>query len=126
MKNICVYCASSSKVDSKYLKVAEKLGTLLAKNDLQLVYGGGSAGLMGVLADNVLISGGKAVGVIPKFMVDAEWQHDGLTELILTETMHERKEKNGRIERCSCGFAGRLRYDGRIDGNNHMEAAWDL
>jgi uncharacterized protein (TIGR00730 family) len=93
MKNICVYCASSSKVDSKYLKVAEKLGTLLAKNDLQLVYGGGSAGLMGVLANNVLISGGKAVGVIPKFMVDAEWQHDGLTELILTETMHERKEK---------------------------------
>jgi len=97
MKNICVYCASSSKIDSKYLKVAEQLGTFLAKSGLQLVYGGGSAGLMGVLADNVLNSGGNVIGVIPKFMVDAEWQHNGLTELILTETMHERKEKMAEL-----------------------------
>ena len=92
MQNICVYCASSSKIDSKYVETAKRLGSLLAENNMQLVYGGGSVGLMGILADSVLDKGGKVTGIIPKFMVEAEWQHDGLTNLILTETMHEGKE----------------------------------
>lgn len=93
MKKICVYCASSSKVNSNYVETARELGKILAKNNLELIYGGGSVGLMGVLADSVLENGGRVTGVIPRFMVEVEWQHNGLTNLILTETMHERKEK---------------------------------
>lgn len=97
IKKVCVYCASSSKVNSEYVETARKLGKILAKNDLELVYGGGSVGLMGVLADSVLGNGGRVIGVIPRFMVEVEWQHNGLTELILTETMHERKERMAQL-----------------------------
>lgn len=97
MKKICVYCASSSKVNSYYVETARKLGKILAENNLELVYGGGSVGLMGVLADSVLENGGRVTGVIPRFMVEVEWQHNGLTDLILTETMHERKEKMAEL-----------------------------
>lgn len=97
MKKICVYCASSSKVNSEYVETARKLGKILAENNIELVYGGGSVGLMGVLADSVLENGGRVTGVIPRFMVEVEWQHDGLTELILTESMHERKEKMAEL-----------------------------
>ena len=93
MRYICVYCASSTQVDEVYFAEAEKLGKLLAKNDLELVYGGGSVGLMGRIADTMLTEGGKVTGVIPQFMCEQEWDHNGLTELIITETMHERKEK---------------------------------
>lgn len=97
IKKVCVYCASSSKVNSQYVETARKLGKILAENDLELVYGGGSVGLMGVLADSVLENGGRVTGVIPLFMVEVEWQHNGLTELVLTETMHERKEKMAEL-----------------------------
>lgn len=97
IKKVCVYCASSSKVNSQYVETARKLGKILAENDLELVYGGGSVGLMGVLADSVLENGGRVTGVIPHFMVEVEWQHNGLTELVLTETMHERKEKMAEL-----------------------------
>ncbi|NLO71384.1 MAG: TIGR00730 family Rossman fold protein [Porphyromonadaceae bacterium] len=97
IKKVCVYCASSSKVNSQYVETAEKLGKILAENNLELVYGAGSVGLMGVLADSALQNGGKVTGVIPKFMVEMEWQHDGITETILTETMHERKEKMAQL-----------------------------
>ena len=97
IKKVCVYCASSSKLNSQYVETARKLGKILAENDLELVYGGGSVGLMGVLADSVLENGGRVTGVIPRFMVEVEWQHNGLTELVLTETMHERKEKMAEL-----------------------------
>lgn len=97
IKKVCVYCASSSKVNSQYVETARKLGKILAENKLELVYGGGSVGLMGVLADSVLENGGRVTGVIPRFMVEVEWQHNGLTELVLTETMHERKEKMAEL-----------------------------
>lgn len=97
IKKVCVYCASSSKVNSQYVETARKLGKILAENDLELVYGGGSVGLMGVLADSVLENDGRVTGVIPRFMVEVEWQHNGLTELVLTETMHERKEKMAEL-----------------------------
>ena len=90
---VCVYCASSSKVNSLYVETARQLGKILAENKHELVYGGGSVGLMGVLADSVLEHGGQVTGVIPRFMVEVEWQHNGLTELVLTETMHGRKEQ---------------------------------
>lgn len=97
IKKVCVYCASSSKVNFQYVKTAEKLGEILAENNLELVYGAGSVGLMGVLADSALKKGGRVTGVIPRFMVEMEWQHDGLTELILTETMHERKLEMAKL-----------------------------
>lgn len=106
MKNICVYCSSSSKIDSKYVETAKKLGIFLADSDMQLIYGGGSVGLMGILADSVLGKGGKVTGIIPKFMVEAEWQHNGLTQLILTESMHERKEKMAAMSDAAIALPG--------------------
>jgi uncharacterized protein (TIGR00730 family) len=93
MQYICVYCASSSQINPIYFDAAEKLGKILSDNNLQLVYGGGSVGLMGQIADTILAAGGRVTGVIPQFMCEQEWDHNGLTELIITETMHERKEK---------------------------------
>lgn len=93
MQYICVYCASSSQIDPSYFEAAENLGRILSNANLQLVYGGGSVGLMGRIADAVLAAGGRVTGVIPQFMCEQEWHHSGLTELIVTETMHERKEK---------------------------------
>lgn len=97
IKKVCVYCASSTKINSLYAETARKLGKILAENDLELIFGGGSIGLMAVLADSVLGNGGRAIGVIPRFMVEMGWQHDGLTELVLTETMHERKLKMAEL-----------------------------
>lgn len=93
MKTICVYCASSTQVKPSYFVATALLGKILAKANLSIVYGGGSMGLMGMLADSMLENGGKITGVIPRFMCDVEWNHTNLTELILVETMHERKEK---------------------------------
>ena len=75
-----------------YHEAAYDLGELLARNDIEIVYGGGAAGPMGSLAEGALASGGDVIGVIPKFMLDLEWGHTGLTELIVVPTMHERKD----------------------------------
>ncbi|MES2764914.1 MAG: TIGR00730 family Rossman fold protein [Bacteroidota bacterium] len=91
VSKICVYCASSNKCDEMFLKSAETLGSILAKNGKTVVYGGGGSGLMGRLADGVLKSGGSIVGIIPNFMQELEWAHTKLTELRLVSTMHERK-----------------------------------
>jgi uncharacterized protein (TIGR00730 family) len=93
MQNICVYCASSSQIRPVFFDAAEELGKILAERDYRLIYGGGHRGLMGKIADTVLEHGGKVTGIIPGFMCEVEWNHKGLTELILVETMHERKEK---------------------------------
>ena len=93
MQTICVYCASSSQVKPGYFVATARLGKIFAKANLSVVYGGGSMGLMGQLANSTLEAGGKITGVIPRFMCDVEWNHRGLTELILVDTMHERKEK---------------------------------
>ena len=92
-KNVCVYCASSSQIDDVYFKAAEELGAEIATHKMQLVYGGGASGLMGRLADTVLKKNGNVIGVSPQFMCDQAWDHSSLTQLIVTETMHERKEK---------------------------------
>ena len=91
-KTICVYCASSSRVDSLYFEAATRLGSLIAQKGMTLVTGGGCQGLMCAVEDGALENGGKAIGVIPRFMVDCGWQHTGLTELRITADMHERKK----------------------------------
>ena len=91
MRNVCVYCASSTRVDAVYFEAADRLGRILARSGRRLVYGGGSVGLMGALADAALAEGGEVLGVIPEFMLDREWGHTGLTELRVVEDMHVRK-----------------------------------
>ena len=91
-KTICVYCASSSRVASLYSETATRLGSLIAQGGMTLVTGGGCQGLMRAVEDGALNEGGKAIGVIPQFMIEAGWQHPALTELRVTENMHERKK----------------------------------
>jgi uncharacterized protein (TIGR00730 family) len=90
---VCVYCASSQKCDPVYLDAAERLGRHLAAHGATLIYGGGGAGSMGRLAQGALQAGGKAVGVIPQFMVDLEWGHTELTTLHIVDNMRERKHR---------------------------------
>ena len=91
IKNVCVYSASSTKIDQTYFDAAKELGTLLAQHHINLVNGAGCIGLMAASADATLAAGGTVTGIIPHFMVEQNWHHKGLTQLIETETMHERK-----------------------------------
>ena len=93
MKRITVFCGSSFGTETLYTEQATLLGKTLAKENIELVYGGANVGLMGALADGVLNNGGKAIGVLPNFLRSKEIAHLGLTELILVESMHERKTK---------------------------------
>lgn len=90
---ICVYAASSPQAAPVYHDAARRLGEALAEAGCSIVYGGGSQGLMGALADGALARGGEVIGVLPKFMADLEWGHPGLTHLDLVEDMRERKHK---------------------------------
>lgn len=90
-REVVVYCASSANIASIYFDAASKLGELLAKNDISCINGAGKDGLMGALNNSVLKYGGRVKGIIPRFMVDAGWGHDHLTETTITETIHERK-----------------------------------
>jgi uncharacterized protein (TIGR00730 family) len=90
---ICVYAASSPQSAPVYMDAARSLGATLASSGCSIVYGGGSQGLMGALADGALAQGGEVIGVLPKFMADLEWGHPGLTHLDLVEDMRERKHK---------------------------------
>ena len=91
IKNVCVYSASSTKIAKEYFDAAEKLGRLLAEKRINLINGAGCIGLMAATSDAALAAGGTVTGVIPHFMVEQGWHHTGLTKLIETETMHERK-----------------------------------
>lgn len=93
LQRVCVYCASSTQVKRIYFDETARLGRIFSDSGLEVVYGGGAKGLMGQLADSVIASGGKITGIIPRFMCEVEWNHNGLNELVLVETMHERKEK---------------------------------
>lgn len=92
IKNICVYSASSTKIAPIYFEAAEKLGQLLAQKHINLINGAGCLGLMCRISDAALAAGGTVTGVIPRFMVEQGWHHKGLTRLIETESMHERKQ----------------------------------
>lgn len=93
MRRITVFCGSSFGTEEIYTEQAVLLGETLAKQNIELVYGGANVGLMGAVADGVLNKGGKAIGVLPDFLRSKEIAHLGLTELILVESMHERKTK---------------------------------
>lgn len=91
MNSICVFCGSSVGDDEIFAGEARRLGATLVQSGLALVYGGGSVGLMGVLADAVLAAGGHVIGVIPRMLWEREVGHRGLSDLRIVETMHERK-----------------------------------
>src|SRR5947209_3361479 len=91
MTTLCVFCGSRGGNRPVYAEAARRLGTVLVARGMDLVYGGGHVGLMGVVADAVLAAGGRAAGVIVQSLVDRELAHSGLTELLVVETMHLRK-----------------------------------
>ena len=91
IKRLCVYCGSSGAVEARYREAASELGARLAAAGIELVYGGGRVGLMGLLADAALTAGGKVTGIIPRRLLDAEVAHLGVTELVVVDSMHDRK-----------------------------------
>ena len=91
MQRLCVYCGSSTGTSSRYADVAVDLGKHLVQSKIGLVYGGASKGIMGVIADTVLLGGGDVVGVIPQALVDREVAHPNLSKLHIVQSMHERK-----------------------------------
>lgn len=100
MKNdmkIAVYCASSTQIDEQYFQDARELGRLMAEKGITLINGAGNMGLMAASADGCLEAGGKAIGVIPTFMIREGWCHNGMTEVIETADMHERQALMARM-----------------------------
>ncbi len=95
--SVCVYCASSTKIPEVYFDAAKELGRLLGERGLRVINGAGNIGLMRAVSDATLEAGGRVTGVIPRFMVEQDWYHKGLTELIEVETMHERKRRMAEL-----------------------------
>src|SRR5215217_2955999 len=93
IQSLAIFCGSKTGTNKIYLQHATKLGAILAKNDVAIIYGGGKKGLMGCIADTALRYGGIVKGVIPQVLVDWEHQHDTLTQLLIVEDMHQRKRK---------------------------------
>ena len=89
---VCVFAASSSRIDEAYMIAASELGTVFAREGVHAIFGGGGIGLMGLFADAMLADGGKITGVIPKFMMDEGWGHDSVSDMIVTADMSERKK----------------------------------
>mgnify|MGYP000102115210 CR=1 FL=1 len=114
IKNVCVYSASSTKIAKVYFDVAEELGRLLAEKKINLINGAGCIGLMAATSDAALAAGGTVTGVIPHFMVEQGWHHTGLTRLIETETMHERKRMMADLSDGVIALSRRLRHIGGI------------
>ncbi len=92
IQSLAVFCGSKNGTNKLYTQHAAELGKLLAENNIRLIYGGGSAGIMGTIADNVMQYGGKVTGIIPKILMEWEVQHKHITELIVSEDMHIRKK----------------------------------
>lgn len=89
---ISIFCASSQAIDKKYFEAAQELTEELVKNNHSIIYGGGDTGLMGIVADTTLRLGGEITGVIPGFMKEVEWMHKDVTDMVVVETMQERKK----------------------------------
>ena len=104
--NICVFCGSASGLDPVYAEAAKAFGIQLAKEGHTLVYGGGNVGLMGIVADAVLEHGGKAIGVIPDFLMRREVAHLGLTTLEVVDTMHLRKQRMAELSNAFVALPG--------------------
>ncbi len=97
MKSLCVFCGSSIGISQTYAAAASELASMLVSRGIQIVYGGGRTGIMGVVAERVIRDGGRVVGVMPRHLVDREIAHDGLAELHVTESMQERKAKMSEL-----------------------------
>jgi hypothetical protein len=97
IRRMCVFSSSSNHLPERYRRDTVALADRMVEEGIALVYGGGSVGLMGVLADRILAGGGKAVGVIPRFLCTKELAHEGLTRRIVTKSMHERKMEMSRL-----------------------------
>ncbi|MDH3231540.1 MAG: LOG family protein, partial [Alphaproteobacteria bacterium] len=97
IRSLCVYCGSSGRGRQSHHEAATRLGGILAKAGVRLVYGGGRIGMMGLVADAVLAGGGEVVGIIPRFLDQVEVGHSGVSRMIVTENMHERKEKMAEL-----------------------------
>ena len=108
MPNICVYCGSSSGNDPSFVAAAKDLGSTIAAHGYGLVYGGANIGLMGTVADSVLASAGIVTGVMPKSLADKQIAHPGLSELIVTVSMHERKARMADLSDAFISLPGGL------------------
>jgi uncharacterized protein (TIGR00730 family) len=97
IRSLCVYCGSSGRGRASHHEAARRLGAILAGAGVRLVYGGGRIGVMGMVADAVLEGGGEVVGIIPRFLDQVEVGHSGISQMIVTENMHERKEKMAEL-----------------------------
>jgi len=93
INSLAVFCGSKDGIDGVYVGQALQLGKLMAENNIKMIYGGGSSGLMGVVADAVMHHQGKVTGIIPHVLLEWERQHHGITELIIADDMHVRKKK---------------------------------
>lgn len=97
MRNVCVYCGSSDKLHPDYLAAARQMGAAIARRSLRVVYGAGSTGLMGAVAEGALESGGEVIGVIPEYFNTPRLAHNGLTELEVVPTIHQRKARMAEL-----------------------------
>lgn len=106
IKNVCVYSASSTKIDKVYFDAAIELGKILAAKKINIINGAGCLGLMAAISDSALNAGGSVTGIIPKFMVEQNWHHKGLTKMIETDTMHERKSLMAEMSDAAIALPG--------------------
>ena len=108
MRSICVFCGSSNGASPSYAAAAKALGECAAAQGIQIVYGGASVGIMGVLADSTLAAGGRVIGVIPRALVEREIAHTNLTELQVVDTMHDRKARMAELADAFVALPGGL------------------
>lgn len=104
--SVCVYCASSMQIPAVYFEAAGRLGRLLGERKLRVINGAGHIGLMGAVSDAALAAGGTVTGVIPRFMIEQNWHHRGLTELVEVESMHERKQRMAMLSDAAIALPG--------------------
>jgi uncharacterized protein (TIGR00730 family) len=106
LQSVCVFCGSSTGSDPAYTEAARSLGTTLAEANIRLVFGGGHVGLMGEISTAALAAGGDVIGVIPKFLVERELAHEGLSDLRIVGSMHERKALMSDLSEAFIGLPG--------------------
>ena len=118
--SVCVYCASSTQVASAYREAATELGRLLGERNLRVINGAGNSGLMCAVSDATLAAGGTVTGVIPRFMVEQDWCHKGLTDLVEVDSMHERKQRMADLSDAVIALPGGC---GTLEvvGSHHLE-----
>lgn len=106
IQSVCIYCASSTKIDNTYFEAAAELSRKLTEMNIRIINGAGALGLMRTITDEALAHGGKVTGIIPKFMIEQNWHHPELSDMIITESMHERKQKMAELSDASIALPG--------------------